>query len=400
MDDDLPFNGVKVLDLSQGVAAPYCGMMLARNGASVIKVEPPGTGCWSRQLGKHKGDQTAHSVVVHRGKRSLGLNLKKDEGLKIAKKIAAQCNVVLQNYRVGKIDKFGLDYASVSKINPSVVYLSVTGFGHKGPRRNLPATDSVMQAYTGMMSINRDYNGTPQRMDMLTIDFGAGLYCFQAVAAALYRQAIRGSGKHIRTSLLEASLTFQEAAMMESYLQQGDAEPIGMPVGCFKTKDGFMSINARRNPHFKAFCELIKKEEWIDDPRFANALDRVTHREKLLEEIRPIIETKTCDEWNDALDGIDVLNAKVHTHNDLFKDPQVKAMRAVHWVKNDTLGMLPMATIAGQPLPKDGHPLTHSPHLGEHNDEILSELGYSQAYTDQLRAKGVIGGYCNDKPSK
>ena len=110
MDDDLPFNGVKVLDLSQGVAAPYCGMMLARNGASVIKVEPPGTGCWSRQLGKHKGDQTAHSVVVHRGKRSLGLNLKKEEGLKIAKKIAAQCNVVLQNYRVGKIDKFGLDY--------------------------------------------------------------------------------------------------------------------------------------------------------------------------------------------------------------------------------------------------------------------------------------------------
>lgn len=393
MGDDLPFNGVKVLDLSQGVAAPYCGMMLARNGADVIKLEPPGSGCWSRQLGKHHRDQTAHSIVVHRGKRSIGLNLKTEEGLSIAQKLAAECNVFLQNYRVGKIDKLGLDYESIIKVNPSVVYLSVTGFGHEGPRRNLPATDSVMQAYTGMMSINRDTNGMPQRMDMLTIDFGAGLYCFQAVAAALYSQAMKGNGKHIRTSLLEASLTFQEAAMMESYLQKGDADPIGMPVGCFKTKDGYMSINARRNPHFRAFCKLIGKEEWIVDPRFTNALDRVAHREKLLEAIRPIIETKTSDEWNKALDDIDVLNAKVHTHHDLFEDPQVTAMKAVHWVENDTLGRLPMATIAGQPLPEDGHPLSHSPHLGEHNDEILAELGYPQSYVDDLKARGVIGEY-------
>ena len=146
-----------------------------------------------------------------------------------------------------------------------VIYLSVTGFGNEGPRRDLPATDSVMQAYTGMMSINRDATGMPQRMNMLTIDFGAGLYCFQAVSAALYRRAMKGKGKHIRTSLLEASLTFQEAAMMESYLQDGDAEPIGMPVGCFKTKDGYMSINARRDSHFVALCKLIGKEEWIND---------------------------------------------------------------------------------------------------------------------------------------
>lgn len=393
MADDLPFEGVKVLDLSQGVAAPYCGMMLARNGADVIKVEPPGTGCWSRQLGKHQGDHTAHSVVVHRGKRSIGIDLKTDEGLEIAHKLAADCNVFLQNYRVGKIDKFGLDYDSLAKVNPSVVYLSVTGFGNRGPRRDLPATDSVMQAYTGMMSINRDANGMPKRMDMLTIDFGAGLYCFQAVAAALYRQALKGKGKHIQTSLLEASLTFQEAAMMESYLQDGAAEPIGMPNGCFKTKDGYMSINARRDSHFVALCKLIGREEWIDDPKFVAALDRVKHREELMSGIRPIIETKTSDEWNQALDGIDVLNAKVHTHHDLFEDPQVNAMNAVHWIENDTLGRLPMATIAGQPLPEDGDRLTHSPHLGEHNCEILAEIGYSSAEADALKAKGVVGGY-------
>ena len=393
MIDDLAFDGLKVLDLSQGVAAPYCGMMLARNGADVIKLEPPGTGCWSRQLGKHKGDHTAHSVVVHRGKRSIGVNLKSNEGIEIAQKLAAEVDVILQNYRVGKIDKFNLDYDSVIKTNPSVIYLSVTGFGHEGPRRDLPATDSVMQAYTGMMSINRDTTGMPQRMNMLTIDFGAGLYCFQAVSAALYRRAMKGKGKHIRTSLLEASLTFQEAAMMESYLQDGDAEPIGMPVGCFKTKDGYMSINARRDTHFVALCKLIGKEEWIDDPRFVAALDRVKHREELLSVIRPIIETKTSEEWNKGLDRIDVLNAKVHTHHDLFDDPQVKAMNAVHWIENDTLGQLPMATIAGQPLPEDGHRLTHSPHLGENNDEILKEIGYSKAEAQTLKAKGVVGGY-------
>jgi len=393
MTDDLPFEGLKVLDLSQGVAAPYCGMMLARNGADVIKLEPPGTGCWSRQLGKHKGDHTAHSVVVHRGKRSIGVNLKSDEGVEIAQKLAAEADVILQNYRVGKIDKFDLDYDSVIKTNPSVIYLSVTGFGNEGPRRDLPATDSVMQAYTGMMSINRDATGMPQRMNMLTIDFGAGLYCFQAVSAALYRRAMKGKGKHIHTSLLEASLTFQEAAMMESYLQDGDAEPIGMPNGCFKTKDGYMSINARRDTHFTAFCKLIGKEEWLEDPRFIDAQDRVKYREDLLSGIRPVIETKTSEEWNKALDEIDVLNAKVHTHHELFDDPQVKAMNAVHWIENDTLGQLPMATIAGQPLPEDGHRLTHSPHLGENNDEILEEIGYSKAEAEALKAKGIVGGY-------
>ena len=261
MTDDLAFEGVKVLDLSQGVATPYCGMMLARNGADVIKLEPPGTGCWSRQLGKHKGDHTAHSVVVHRGKRSIGVDLKSDEGVEIAQKLATEADVILQNYRVGKIDKFDLDYDSVIKVNPMVIYLSVTDLAMKGRDEICLQLTSVMQAYTGMMSINRDATGMPQRMNMLTIDFGAGLYCFQAVSAALYRRAMKGKGKHIRTSLLEASLTFQEAAMMESYLQDGDAEPIGMPVGCFKTKDGYMSINARRDSHFVALCKLIGKEE-------------------------------------------------------------------------------------------------------------------------------------------
>ena len=389
--EDLPFSGVRVLDLSQGVAGPYCGMHFARNGADVVKLEPPGTGCWSRQLGKAIGDQTAHSVVVHRGKRSLAVDLKTPEGLEIAKRLAVECNVMIQNYRVGKLAKLGLDYEAVAKVNPKVVYVAVTGFGQEGPRRDQPATDSVMQAYTGMMSINRDINGLPQRINMLAIDFSTGLYAFQAASAALYGQAVKGKGKLIETSLLESAMVFQEAAIMESHLQGGEAEPIGMPVGSFKTKDGYMSINARRDPHFWKFCQLIGKEEWIDDPRFADARSRVENRDELLVQIRPIVETKTSDAWNKLISEADILNAKVQTHLDLFDDPQVRAVDALRWVENDTLGRVPMASVPGQPIPATDDPLTHSPHLGEHNEEVLTELGYSSEDIDALKAKGVIG---------
>jgi crotonobetainyl-CoA:carnitine CoA-transferase CaiB-like acyl-CoA transferase len=388
---DLPFDGVKVLDLSQGIAGPYCGMHLARNGADVIKVEPPGDGCWSRKLGKHTGDQTAHSLIVNRAKRSLAVNLKTAEGVAIVQKLASQCDVFIQNYRVGKIDKFKLDYDSVRKTNPNVIYLAITGFGQQGPLADQPATDSVMQAYTGMMSINRDINGAPQRIEMLAIDFSTGLYTFQAVAAALYRKAMKGRGALIETSLLECALALQEGAMMEHHLQGGAAEPIGMPVGMFKTKDGYMSVNARRDEHFKRLCKLLGKEEWITDPRYADSRARVQNRNELMAALRPFFETKTSDEWVELLSGIDILKAKVNTYDDLFKDPQVQQNNAVRWVENDTLGRVPMGNICGQPPLENGDRLAHAPHVGEHTREILGELGYGTTDIDKLNASGVVG---------
>lgn len=391
--EDLPFEGVKVLDLSQGVAGPYCAMHLARNGADVIKVEPTGSGCWSRKLGKPTGDHTAHSVVVNRAKRSLAVDLKTDEGVAIVRRLAKDCDVFIQNYRVGKIDKFGLDYASVKKLNPEVIYCSITGFGPKGPLSDNPATDSVMQAYTGMMSINRDATGTPQRIEMLAIDFSTGLYAFQAVAAALYRKATKGRGAYLETSLLECSLALQEGAMMEHHLQGGAAEPIGMPVGMFKTKDGYMSFNARRDEHFRRFAKLLGREEWLADPRYADARSRVTHRDELMAMLRPIFETKTSDEWIELLSTIDILKAKVNTYEDLFADPQVQAVDAVHWVENDTLGRVPMGTICGQRPPASGDRLTHAPHVGEHTRAILGEMGYDAGEIEKLKASGVVACY-------
>jgi crotonobetainyl-CoA:carnitine CoA-transferase CaiB-like acyl-CoA transferase len=391
--DDLPFEGVKVLDLSQGVAGPYCAMHLARHGADVIKVEPTGTGCWSRQLGKSTGDHTAHSVIVHRAKRSLAVDLKSAEGVAIVQRLAKDCDVLIQNYRTGKLDKFGLDYQSVKKSNAKVVYLSITGFGQKGPRSDQPATDSVMQAYTGMMSINRGPTGVPQRIEMLAIDFSTGLYAFQAVSAALYRKATKGRGAYIETSLLECALALQEGAMMESYLQGGAGEPIGAPVGMFQTKDGYMSINARREEHFHRLAKLLGKDEWLADPRYADARSRVKHRDELMAMLRPIFETKTSDEWVALLSTIDILKAKVNTYQDLFADEQVQAVDAVHWVETDSLGRVPMSSVCGQRPPATGDRLTHSPHVGEHTREILGELGYGAGDIEKLNASGVVACY-------
>jgi len=390
MSDELAFEGLKVLDMSQGVAAPYCGMLLAQNGADVIKVEPPVPGDWSRAMGKPYDDQSAASVILNRGKRSIAINFKKPNGVAITKELARGADVVLQNYRPGVIEKFGLDYASIAKDNPSVVYLSLTGFGQTGPKAKHPATDSVMQAFTGFMSINRNEDGTPQRIDYYAIDVITGLYAFQAVSSALYRRAMKGTGKHIQTSLLESALAFQEAKMVEFKLEGGPGEPIGSPVGTFRTTDGFICVNARRDPHFQALCRLLGREELIDDPRYADARSRVANRHDLLAIVAEAMATKSKAEWAAALNAVDILNAPVNDYANLFEEPQVAAVGAVRWIEHDTVGHVPMGAIAGIPPMATENPRSHSPHIGEHSREILAALGKSEAEVAALFADGTV----------
>jgi len=387
------FAGLKVFDASQGVAAPHCGMLLAQHGADVVKMEPL-NGDWGRALGKQFGDFSPYSLIMNRGKRSVALDLKNEGGLEIARKLAAEADVMLANFRPGVMARFGLDYDTVKAANPNIVYLSLTGFGPTGPYGNRPATDMVLQGFTGWMSINRDPQGKPQRINMVAIDVISGLYAFQAVSAALYRRAVRtGEGAHIEMSLMEAAAALQSAPIVEHHLGVERAAGIGVPIGTFRTKDGFININARRDPVFAKFCKLIGREELVEDPLYRTPAARVENEAALLAIIDAAIQTRTTAEWCRDLTELDMLHTVVNDYDGYLADDHVKGADVVAWVTHDDVGTVPMTRIPGLPAAAEGDPLSKAPHIGEHTEEILRGMGYDDAAISALREERAIGIY-------
>ena len=219
MSYDAPFAGLKVVDLSQGVAGPYCGMLLAQHGADVIKVEPTGEGDWSRTLGKRYGGHTAYSIPTNLGKRSIALDLKSDEGKDVLWRLIDGADVLLEGFRPGVLDRLGFGYEAVAKREPRILYLSVSGFGQTGPLAGRPAMDPVLQAFTGLMMDNKGEDGIPHRVPFVVIDMSTALYAFQALSAALYARRDEPRGRRIEVSLLQAASAMQVIRMMMVYLE-------------------------------------------------------------------------------------------------------------------------------------------------------------------------------------
>lgn len=384
------FEGIRVFDATQGVAGPHCAMLLAQHGADVVKVEPI-AGDWGRAIGKKHGEHSAYGLSVNRGKRSIALDLKHPEGIAIAQKLAFEADVVLESFRPGVMGRFGLDYASVKAKNTSVVYLSVTGYGQQGPYSNRPVTDSVIQAYSGWMSINRDKDGLPQRISIIAIDVMTGLYAFQAVAPALFLRSRTGEGQYLDVPLAAAAAAFQAGKMIEYQLEGAEPSVLGAPLGTFKTANGFINMNARRDAHFQALCDMIGQPEWKDDPRFTTPEGRIENEAALMAVIRPAMETKTSEEWLTLLEAADILAAKVNDYGDLFDDPQVKAVDQVVWLDQKGFDQpLPVPQIPGQPNIVPDSFLAHVPVPGEQTDEILAEIGYDAERIAALCADKAI----------
>ena len=219
-------------------------------------------------MGALYGDHCAHSIAFNRGKRSIALDMKQPEALEIVRKMAAECDVAVEAFRPGVMAKFGLSYDDVKKINPSVVYLSVTGFGQFGPNSTRPVTDAVIQAFSGFMTINRDDRGIPNRVNMIPIDVATGLYAFQALSTALMRKFRFGEGTYIDNSLMQSAAAFQAAKIAEYYLEDGEVKPLYQPVGTMKTADGYLNVTAMRDHHYEALCDILDLPELKTDPRF------------------------------------------------------------------------------------------------------------------------------------
>ena len=390
MDDELPFSGIKVFDATQGVAGPHATMLLAQYGAEVTKIEPL-EGDWGRTLGKMYGDLCAHAITFNRGKKSLALDLKNEQGKAIAQRLAREADVVVESFRPGVMGRFGLGYDEIKQHNPKVVYLSVTGFGQTGPNSKLPVTDSVIQAFSGWMTLHRDAEGTPMRSGMIAVDVMTGLYAFQALATAIIRQIRFGKGAYIDCSLMQSAAAFQSAKVMEYFLEHGEPQVLYVPVGTMKTKDGYLNVTAMREHHYTALCKVLGRDDLAKDPRYDTREKRIEREKELMPIVRGEFLKNTTEHWAKALTEAGVMNAKVNTYQDFMDDPHVKAVNALAWVEHQGLGTIPMANIPGLPPIRQGSELAECPHTGQNTVEILKRNGFGDGEIQELLARKAIG---------
>ncbi len=379
--------GLRVLDFSMGVAGPHAAFLCAEHGAEVVKIEPHG-GDWCRDLGRRQGDMSAFFVVYNRGKRSLSIDMKDPAGREAVRAMALQADVIVEAFRPGVMARFGLDHASLSGANPKLVYVSVNGFGSSGPMVDAPATDVIVQAFSGVMYMNRDAQGTPQRIDHVMVDVLTGLYAFQALSAALLDQARHGGpGRFIECSMLKASVAFQAAKIAEDVVEGGKL-PLYVPLGIFSTADGNVSISVRRDEHFTAFARALGREDWLTSGRFITGAQRVQRADELLPQVRAEFAGRTTDALCALMSEAGILISRVNDYADLAAHDQTRAAGALSWLRQDGVAeTLPMPATPGA---SGDNGARQAPHIGQHSSEVLKNWGITQATVEDLQARGVI----------
>ncbi len=390
MSHERPFAGLKVCDISQGISGPYCGMMLAQYGADVVKIEGL-NGDWIRNMGgRIEGDHSAQSLAMNRGKRSIALDLKKPNGLEIARRFAHEADVVTQNFRPGVIERLGLGYDQVSAENPEVIYLTVTGFGTTGPLVNRPVTDQIMQGFSGLQSITRDREGVPLGVGTAIIDYITGIYGYQAVATALYARAMGSGGRHVKVSMLQAALAVQAGQFIRHHTQGKQPPAVGVPVGVFSTKDGYLSLSSNKPAHFAEVCDLLGLEDVKRNPDYDTHQKRIWKSKEINAEFQAALLSKSAAEWEDKFGALGLMCTRVNGYGDLLDHEQVMAEEIFTWAEQADTGAIPVPNLPGiDPSTPDDARLV-SPRIGEHTHALLTELGYQAEDIAALAADNVI----------
>lgn len=386
-----PYAGIKVVDLSQAIAGPYAASLLAQKGANVIKVEPH-RGDWMRWTGATiYGDHSTLSIIANLGKRSLVVDLKTEEGLGIVKGLTSDADIFIEGFRPGVISRLGLGYDVVAELNPRIIYLSVSGFGQDGPLRERPGTDGVMQAFSGLMSVNKGGDGVPHRVGLFLADLTTALYNVQALQSALWARQHEDEGCYLDNSLLRASLALHNMNMVAEHLQGPNVRPGAYPSSTFETADGFLNVAIIYDREFPVLCDVLGLDEFRDHPECATAGQRYALHDSLDPAIRTAFLAQNTEYWCERLTHGRLLHERVNTYTDLMNHPQALESGALAWVEHPGMGTIPLANIPGLPPHNPEHPCS-APVMGAHTEEILVEHGYSAEQIDSWMNQGVISG--------
>ena len=388
MTNDGAYTGLKVLDLGQGIAAPYCAMLLAVHGAEVVKLESL-AGDWSRGLGKRYGDHTAMSAHFNRGKRSLALDLRAPAGRAVALDLARQADIVIEGFRPGVAARLGLGFEALSVLNPRLLYVSVSGFGQQGPHVGLACTDSVAQAFSGLAAINIGNDGAPHRVGAMIVDALTGVYAAQALGVALYRRERTGKGARVEVSLTQSAAAILGHKLAEYVLEDGNPQVVNVPAGAHRTKDGWVMIALLREADFVRLVIALGAPELADDPRFASFAARAENAAAIFAALAAIFARETTAHWLGVLRAADILSDRINGFDDWLADPHVVATGGAVAVEP---GDMPSFKVPRTPgiSPEVDAALSPAPHLGEHGRAILTELGLDGAAIARLAGDEVV----------
>ncbi|MCC6211943.1 MAG: CoA transferase [Burkholderiales bacterium] len=394
----LPLEDVKVLDLSHALAGPFCSTMLADYGARVYKIEPPGAGDIARAWGSPMpGGETAYFVSLHRNKKGLAVNLKHPQGKELFLRMVERADVVLENYRVGTLEKLGIDYAVAAKRNPGIVYCSVSGYGQDGPYRERAALDLILQAESGMISVTGAEGSHGARCGVSIADLTAGMNAAYAILLALRVKEKTGEGQAIDVSMLEGQLALL-GTMLGSYFASGEAPaPMGtaykalLPYQTFATKTRDLALAVGSEKLWRIFCPLIGLPGLATDPRYSSNRARDEHRASLVAALQEVFLEKTYEEWETLLVANGIPVGRVNTLAEVVSHPQVAARGSFVEIDHPKAGKLPVVGVPARLSRTPGSVRTPSPTLGEHTEEALRELlALGKPEIDALRAARVI----------
>jgi len=393
-----PLDGIRVLDLSKVLAGPLCGQYLGELGAEVTKVEPVGTGDDTRSWLPQEQGQSATFLAVNHNKRSLAVDLKTEEGRKIVQALSAKADVVIQGFGGGTAAKLGVDYASLSALNPTLIYCEISGYGRTGPLGNEPGYDVMLQAFSGMISTMGEPAGKFARASFSPVDLGTGMHALSGILAAIIERGKTGKGVYLEVSLLDTAMGFM-GYMSQNFWRtgrtpkrMGTAHPAMAPYQAFEAADGPIMLGIGNDAQWRRFCAVAGLDAYVADPSFATNAARVENFPRTVELVQQCISGKAVQVWLDILKPVGVACSAIHTLDQALKHPQLAARDLIVHSDHPVLG--PLQNI-GLPIRFRGEKREARrtpPLLGQHSEEILREAGFTAEAIEQFKSQGIVAG--------